>query len=94
MDNPPLNRSVEFAAFLIGAVLFMVFGVEFLVSGLVDWVVECVSSSFPQQCSGNQVWQILAPVISGAILVFLAILFLILAYRARHADSTMTPSPP
>jgi heme/copper-type cytochrome/quinol oxidase subunit 2 len=94
MDDTQLDRSIRFAAFLIGAVLFLVFGVEFLVSGVISLVVECTSTNYGQPCSGNSIWQILAPVISGAIVVVLAIVFFVLAYRTRRIPTAYSPPPP
>lgn len=95
MDNAQFDQSIRFAAFLIGGVLFLIFGVEFLLSGVTDWITECVSPTFAGQCSGNQIWQVLSPVIVGIVLVALAILFFVLAYRARRPSSmSVPPSPP
>lgn len=92
MDDAQLDRSIRSAALLIGAVLLLVFGIEFLVSGVVDLAVECTSMSFNQACSGSQLWQLLAPVISGAIEVGLSIVFFVLASRSRLGLAS--PAPP
>ncbi len=94
MQDSQLDRSIRFGAFLIGAVLFLTFGVEFLVSGVIELVVECGSANYGQSCSGNQLWEILAPVISGVIVVALAIVFFILAYRTRGSGALHPPPPP
>jgi len=94
MDDAQFDRSVRFASFLIGGVLLFAFGVEYLVSGLISLVVQCISNSFGQSCSGNYLWQVLSPVIGGAIVVFLAFVFFILAYQARRKSPAPTPPPP
>jgi hypothetical protein len=91
MDESHLDRSMQFAAFLIGGVLFLVFGVEFLVEGVIDYIVECTNLSFSGECSGNQVWQNVAPIIGGTILSILAILFFLLAYRVRRVYTVRQP---
>ncbi|MGP8075232.1 MAG: hypothetical protein ACLP8Y_00600 [Thermoplasmata archaeon] len=93
MDDTQFDRSIRFAAFLIGGVLFLTFGVEYLVSGVIDLAVECTSPGF-NACSGNQVWQVLAPVISGVIVVILAIVFFVLAFRTRRPSTPYLPPPP
>jgi hypothetical protein len=93
MDEAQWDRSIRFAAFLIGAVLLLIFGAEFLVSGVVDWVVTCVANSFPGQCMGPEIWETLSGALAGAILVVLAILFFVLAYRARR-PTFVAPTPP
>ncbi|MGC2359807.1 MAG: hypothetical protein WA691_05830 [Thermoplasmata archaeon] len=94
MNDAQLDRSIRFAAFLIGGVLFLTFGVENLVSGTIILVIECGSTGFGQYCSGNEVWQILAPVIGGTIVVVLAVVFFFLAYRARRSGAPSAPPPP
>jgi len=94
MDDAQLDRSVRFAAFLIGGVLFLVFGVQYLVSGVIDWAIECTSLNSGGSCSGNEVWQILSPVFGGVIIVVLAIVFFILAYRSRRSGPAYLPPPP
>jgi hypothetical protein len=95
MDDAQLDRSIRFAAFLIGAVLFLVFGVEDLVSGAINVAVECGSTTnYGQSCSGSQLWQILAPVIGGVIVTAFGIVFLVLAYRIRRPITAFPPPPP
>ena len=94
MDDAQLDRSIRFAAYLIGAVLFLTFGAESVVSGVIEWIVECTSSSFGQSCAGIQIWQVLAPAIGGAVLVVLAIVFFALAYTARRPAISLPPTPP
>lgn len=94
MADDALDRSIRFAAFLIGGALFLAFAIEYLVGGVIDLIVDCTNSSFSAGCSGDQVWQALAPVIGGAVLAFLAILFFVLAYRPVRATAAPFPPPP
>jgi hypothetical protein len=94
MDDTQLDRSIRFAAFLIGGVLFLTFGVEYFVSGIIDLSIECFSTSFGQPCTGSYVWQIAAPVIGGIIVVVLGIVFFVMAYRTRRPRTPDLPPPP
>jgi len=94
MDDNQLDRSIRFAAFLIGGVLFLVFGVQSLVSGVIDWAIECTNQNFNGPCSGNEVWQILSPVFGGVVIIVFAIVFFILAYRSRRSGLLYLPPPP
>ena len=94
MDDAQFDRSVRFATYLIGAVLFLVFGIEYLISGVINLAVECGSTNYGQSCTGNQLWQLLAPVIGGVIMVAFAIVFFILAYRPPRSSTAYPPPPP
>jgi len=92
MDDLVFDRSIRFAAYLIGGVLALIFGVEFTVSGIIDWAVQCVNNSF-STCQGNQIWSVLAPTISGAVILVLAIVLLLLAYGLRRPVKIPMPPP-
>lgn len=94
MDDAQFDRSIRFAAYLIGGVLFLTFGTESLISGIIDWIVECSSSNFGRTCTGNQMWQVLSPVIGAGVLIVLAIIFFVLAYGSRRPASMSPPPPP
>ena len=94
MDESPLDRSIRFAAFLIGGVLLLAFGLEDLVSGAIDLGVQCTTQNFGGDCSGNQIWGLLSPVISGTIIVILAVVFFLLAHRTRRTSEPSIPPPP
>ena len=94
MDEAHLDRSIRFAAFLIGGVLFLAFGLESLVPGLIGVAVDCGASNSDQFCSGSQLWQSLAVPISGSILTLIGVVFFVLAYRARRSGVATFPSPP
>ncbi len=94
MDEAQLDRSIRFGAFLIGGVLFLAFGLESLVPGLIGFAVDCGTSNPDSFCSGNQLWQALAEPISGSILALFGIVFFLLAYRARRSRVASPPSPP
>ncbi|MGD0587334.1 MAG: hypothetical protein ABSA63_00850 [Thermoplasmata archaeon] len=94
MDDVQFDRSIRFAAYLIGGVLFLVFGAESLISGIIEWAVECNNSNFGQVCAGNQIWQVVSPAIGGAVLVVFAIIFFVMASRSRRSGPAYLPPPP
>jgi hypothetical protein len=94
MDDGQFDRSIRFGAFLLGGVLFLAFGIEDLVSGVVTLVVQCYANSFGQTCSGNVLWEVAAPAVGGAVLVLFGIFFFVLAYRTRRTASVPTAPTP
>jgi hypothetical protein len=95
MYDSQLERAVRFAGYFIGGTLFLVFGIEFVVSGVTNWVLECMSPSFGSSpCSGNQIWQILSPLIGGIVLLVLGIAFVVLAHRFGPSGLRVPGVPP
>jgi len=97
MGDDRIDQSIRFAAFLVGGVIFLTFGIQALVEGVTELIVQCTNSAFGGQCSGSQLWEGLAPVVAGVVLAVLAILFFVFAYNARHPVPVripVTPPPP
>jgi len=100
MEGDRFERSVRFAGYLIAGSILIAFGIEFTVTSLIGVISDCVVSSSPNGfCSGPEVWQLLAPLIAGAILIIIAIVFFLLARAnstsvVRQAVNTDIWSPP
>jgi uncharacterized membrane protein HdeD (DUF308 family) len=92
MSDDRTDRSIRFAAFVVGGAIFLTFGIQALVEGVISLIEECTNSQFGGQCSGSQLWESLAPVIAGVVLAVLAILFFVFAYNARHPVPVKIPS--
>ena len=92
MDDSRLAGTVRFAAFLVSAVFLIGYGAPLLSDGFVELYFECLSGQPGQSCSSSATWALLAPLLSGVLLVVLSIVFFALAYRAR-LPGTSNPPP-
>jgi hypothetical protein len=84
MGDERIDQSIRFAAFLVAGAIFLTFGIQALVEGIISLIAECTNPGFAGQCSGSQLWESLSPIVAGVVLAVLAILFFVFAYHARH----------
>jgi uncharacterized membrane protein len=91
MDDLHLERTVRFAAFLISGALLLGYAVPSLTDGVVEWSLTCTGSGGPS-CNTNQVWFIVAPIISGAILLVISGVLFFFAFRTVRGGSGSPPA--
>lgn len=94
MDDRQLSSSVRFAAYLVSATLLFCYGLSAVTGGVIDWAAECGPNGFLQGCGSVRAWEVLAPAISGGVLLAGAIILGLLAYRARSSRVRVPVGPP
>jgi hypothetical protein len=91
MEESRLSGTVRFAAYLVSGALLIGYGAPLLSEGFAELYLECLSSQTGQNCSSSATWALLAPLLSGVVLVVLSIAFFVLAYRARLTGAISPP---
>lgn len=78
------DAAVRFAAYLISGVLALITGLSLLATGLVE-ILECVQKTFECLTGPSVAFfdSALPPLVIGSVLVVVAIVLLVAAYRRR-----------